>query len=136
MIIIDTNVIIDIERGRKSLKALFRQFASERFCLSAISAMELYTGLGYSQKRKGMAFYQKQKSLIDLILNDFEIIPLDLQILKQSGIKRGILLSQGNIIDNEDIIIGITAEMLEIPSIITRNRSHFEHFNLKILSYL
>jgi len=135
MIIVDTNVIIDIERGKSSLKSLFAEFLREHYVISAISVMELYSGLGYTRKVRGDAFYQKQKGNIDLILSDFEILAINLPILKNAGIKRGDLYAQGIIIDNEDIIIGTTAEFFEIPIIITRNQKHFANFKLKTYTY-
>jgi len=92
MIIVDTNVIIDIERGKNRLKNLFEKYQDEHFCISAISILELYVGLGYSKSKKGKIFFEKQKKNIDSIINDFEIIPLSLEILKEAGLKKGELM--------------------------------------------
>ncbi len=135
MIIVDTNVLIDIERGKYNLKKLFETYPDERYCISAISVMELYVGLGYSKAKKGKEFYQQQKQIIDTLCEDFEIIPITIQILKDGGIKKGDLMASGISIDIEDILIGITGEFLEVNHIFTRNKKHFENFNLSIQDY-
>ncbi|MHA1728708.1 MAG: type II toxin-antitoxin system VapC family toxin [Promethearchaeota archaeon] len=135
MILVDTNVIIDIERGKSSLNEIISQFPKESFCLSEISIMELYSGLGYAKEKKGEEFFKKQKEIIDIILYDFNHIPINQSILKDAGLKRGELQNHGVIIDNEDILIGITGEFLEVTGIITRNPDHFQHFNIKIFPY-
>lgn len=135
MILVDTNVIIDIERGKLELKEIFLQYPEIPCCISEITLMELYAGLGYSKQKMGEEFYQKQKDRLKKILMDFELIPITGDILKKAGLKRGELLSQGTIIDNEDILIGITGELLRFPKLITRNPNHFKIFELNILSY-
>ena len=135
MIIVDTNVIIDIERGKNTLKKLFEKYPDEHFCISAISILELYVGLGYSKSKKGKIFFEKQKKIVDSITNDFDIIPLSLQILKESGLKKGELMASGISIDFEDILIGITGEILEVTHIFTRNKNHFESFSLSLEDY-
>ena len=135
MIIADTNVIIDIERGKDRLKNLFEKYQDEHFCISAISILELYVGLGYSKSKKGKKFFEKQKKNVDIIINDFEIIPLSLEILKEAGLKKGELMVSGKNLDFEDILIGITGEKLEVSHIFTRNKKHFESFSLSIEDY-
>jgi len=135
MIIVDTNVIIDIERGKNTLKKLFEKYQDEHFCISAISILELYVGLGYSKSKKGKEFYEKQKKIVDKITNDFEIIPLSLEILKEAGLKKGELMVSGINLDFEDILIAITGEKLKVKYIFTRNKKHFESFSLSIEDY-
>jgi len=135
MIIADTNVIIDIERGKQTLKKLFEKYPDEHFCISSISVLELYVGLGYSKSKKGKNFYEKQKKNVDKIMSDFEIISLSLEILKEAGLKKGELMVSGINLDFEDILIGITGEKLGVSHIFTRNRKHFESFSLSIEDY-
>ena len=135
MIIADTNVIIDIERGNNTLKTLFEKYHDERFCISAISILELYVGLGYSKNKKGKQFYEKQKKIVDNITNDFEVIPISLQILKDAGLKKGELMASGISLDFDDILIGITGETLGVTYIFTKNKKHFESFSLSIEDY-
>lgn len=135
MILVDTTVLIDIERGKYSLKKLFELYPSERYCISAVSILELYVGLGYSKIKKGIKFYQTQKEIIDQLCNDFEILPLSSKILQQGGMKKGELMASGISIDFEDILIGVTGEICKVKYIFTRNKEHFESFHLSIQEY-
>ena len=130
MILVDTTILIGIERGDLSIKAFFDQHPSEEYAISSISIQELYVGLGYSKIKKGVGFYEKQKRILDAIIHDFVIITLSEEILKLSGLKQGELLAQGITEDSEDILIGITAECMKTTKILTKNTKHFVHFNI------
>jgi len=95
----------------------------------------LYVGLGYSKSKKGKKFYEKQKKNVDKITNDFEIIPLSLEILQEAGLKKGELMVSGINLDFEDILIAITGEKMKVKHIFTRNKKHFESFSLSIKDY-
>jgi len=135
MIIIDTTVIIDIWRGKNSIKKCLEGKSDEKLCISAITIEEIYEGLGYTKEKKGVEIFEKFRDQYEKIFGDFEIIPIDLLILKQAGIKKGQLRSKGLILDTADCIIGITAELINAKNIITRNPKHFEEFKVEIVSY-
>ncbi|TFG01293.1 MAG: PIN domain-containing protein [Promethearchaeota archaeon] len=135
MIIADTTVIIDLWRGKKNIKKCLERKKNEKLCVSAITIEEIYDGLGYTKEKKGLELFEKIKDQYEKIFGDFEIIPIDIIILKQAGIKKGQLRSKGIIMDTADCIIGITAEIIKVNSIITRNPKHFEEFQTEILSY-
>lgn len=135
MILLDTTVLIDILRGRSAVKAKISEFAGEDFYISAISIKELYHGLGYSKQKKGEQFYLKKLEGVKSLISDFNVIPVRREILELTGLKEGELQAKGMVIDVEDIIIGISAEMLKVTSIITRNPKHFKEFKLITVIY-
>lgn len=135
LILVDTTVLIDIERGRSNLFNIFHTLKNERFCISQISLFELYVGLGYSKQKKGEKFFQKQKENLDKIINDFEVIPITDEIMKLGGQKQGLMISKGKSVDLEDVIIGTTGEIIQCSRLITRNKKHFEDFSISLLTY-
>lgn len=135
MILVDTTVIIDIWRGRNNVKAVLISYIDELICISAITVAEIYDGLGYTKEKKGDTVYDKIKDQIEKVLSGFHIIPLNMQILQESGAFKGELRARGNILDLADCIIGITAKMMNADKIITRNKTHFQQFGLDIESY-
>jgi predicted nucleic acid-binding protein len=130
MIIVDTNILIGIQRGEALIKTFFEQNLDEEFYISAISMHELYIGLGYIKITRGLNIYKKNKQQLDSIINDFYLIDLSEEIIKQAGIKEGELIGKGITIDTEDIIIGVTAEIFKADKIISKNKKHFKYFDV------
>jgi predicted nucleic acid-binding protein len=135
MIIVDTNILIGIERGDLLIKKIFEQYAEEEFYISAISIQELYVGLGYSKIKKNKAFYKQQQQVVETIINDFHILEVTEEILRKAGQKQGELLAHGITIDSEDCVVGITAELMNVHKIFTKNGKHFEHFKVGCIDY-
>ena len=135
MIIVDSTVLIDIERGRDPIKQLLEQYSSEEIAISMITIQEMYVGLGVTLKKRGEKAYFLKRSHIEQILEDFVFYNINQAILERAGIKEGELLSDGITIDSNDLIIGATAEFYKADKIITRNSVLFDVWSIQIESY-
>jgi len=69
------------------------------------------------------------------VLSEFHIIPLNSQILQESGHVKGSLRAKGITLDLAGCIIGTTAKLMNAEKLITRNDRHFQDFGLTIESY-
>jgi len=135
MIIVDTTVIIDIWRGRSKVKSVLKPYSDQTTCISAITIAEIYDGLGYTKEKKSEKIYLQIKDQIEKVLSEFHIIPLNSQILQESGQLKGFLGAKGITLDLADCIIGTTAKLMNAEKLITRNDRHFQDFDLTIESY-
>ncbi len=135
MIVLDTNVIIDLGRGRSGVKKKLENFKGAEFAISAITIQEIYVGLGYILEKHGKELYEKNKEKSQNLLEDCTILKITRPILEHSGLKKGKLRAKGVTIEIQDLIIGSTAEILGAEKIITRNPKHFEVFKVRIESY-
>jgi len=135
MIIVDTTVVIDIWRGRSKVKSVLKPYSDQSICISAITIAEIYDGLGYTKEKKSEKIYTQIKNQIEKILSEFHIIPLNFQILQESGTLKGYLRAKGIILDLADCIIGTTAKLINSEKLITRNIRHFQDFGLSIETY-
>lgn len=135
MIILDTNVIIDIGRGRSSAEDILKKYKDEVITISAITIQELYVGLGYTLQKYGKELYEKNKEKTQKLLEGYKIFKINQAILERSGIIKGKLKAKGITIEIQDLIIGATAEISKMEKIITRNPKHFEVFKIPIESY-
>ena len=135
MIIVDTTVIIDIWRGRSKVKSVLKPYSDQTTCISAITIAEIYDGLGYTKEKKSETIYLQIKDQIEKVLSDFHIIPLNSQILQESGYLKGFLRAKGITLDLADCIIGTTAKLMNAEKLITRNERHFQDFELTTESY-
>lgn len=135
MILVDTTVVIDIWRGRSNIKSILKPYSEQTTCISAITITEIYDGLGYTKEKKSEKVYLQIKNQIEKILSEFHVIPLNPQILQESGSIKGFLRAKGILLDLADCIIGTTAKLMNAEKLITRNIRHFQDFGLKIESY-
>ena len=135
MIIVDTTVVIDIWRGRSKVKSVLKPYSDQSICISAITIAEIYDGLGYTKEKQSEKIYTQIKNQIEKILSEFHIIPLNFQILQESGTLKGYLRAKGIILDLADCIIGTTAKLINSEKLITRNIRHFQDFGISIETY-
>ncbi|MBA7605250.1 tRNA(fMet)-specific endonuclease VapC [subsurface metagenome] len=135
MFVLDTNVIIDLGRGRSGAKKILENFKETVFAISAITIQEIYVGLGYILEKHGKELYEINKEKSQILLEDYTILKITRPILELSGLNRGKLRAKGVTIEIQDLIIGSTAEILGAEKIITRNPKHFEVFKVPIESY-
>ncbi len=135
MILIDTNGIIDVMRGRPGIKHCLEKYEGELVGISAITIQELYVGAGYIRKSRGDALFETEKQKIKDILADYKIFEITRAILELAGLKKGELRAQGFTFDVQDIIIGATAEQISAEKILTRDRDHFKHFTVPVEFY-
>jgi predicted nucleic acid-binding protein len=133
--VVDTTVIIDIWRGRTNVRKCLEQYSDNSFAISSITIEEIYDGLRYTKKEKGEKLYEEIRDQFIKILHNFQIIPLSTEILKQTGLIRGELRLNGEILDLADIIIMVTAQETHASKIITRNPKHFKKSPIPIESY-
>ena len=135
MIVLDTNVIVDLGRGRSGVKKKLENFKEAEFAISAITIQEIYVGLGYILEKHGKELYEKNKEKSQNLLEDYIILKITRPILEHSGLIKGKLRAKGVTIEIQDLIIGSTAEILGAEKIITRNPKHFDVFKVRIESY-
>ena len=135
MIIVDSTVIIDIWRGRSNVKSVLKPYSNQTIYISAITLAEIYDGLGYTKEKKSEKIFLQIKDQIEKVLSEFHIIPLNSQILQESGSLKGYLRARGIILDLADCIIGTTAKLMNVEKLITRNIRHFHDFGLSLESY-
>ena len=135
IIIVDTTVIIDLWRGRTGVKECLSKYKEEIFSISAITIEEIYDGLGYTKEKMDEEAYEQVKEQHEMVLNDFHVLPINLDILKKTGLLRGELRAKGVIMDLVDILIMITSLEIKANKIITRNPKHFDTSLIQVDSY-
>ena len=133
MVCLDSSIVIDILRGKESVKAIENKFDSsnEEIFIPSPVIIELIRGIYLKDAIRNI----KEKEEINNFLYSFVVLDLN----KESAIKAGEIEAElrnaGEMIDLEDIMIGaITLQNNE--TLITRNKKHFEKIRgLKIEGY-
>ncbi len=135
MILCDTSIIIDIDRGHPEVKVALRAHQEEPVGISAITIQEIYVGLGYQKAKFGDPHFEKARARLQKILDDFKIVDITTPILEQAGLFEGELQAKGIRMDVQDYIIAATAQQVQASKILTRNPDHFKHFPLLLEIY-
>lgn len=129
MILIDTDICIEILRGNKQVIEK-RQKCDEQLSVSFMTVGELYYGAQRSTNRI------KNVNLVDEFLLSIDIIDSDLDILKKFGELKSVLYNKRTLLPDADILIASTV-LTKCTKLITGNLKHFNRFeNLTIENWL
>ncbi|MBN1525092.1 MAG: type II toxin-antitoxin system VapC family toxin [Spirochaetales bacterium] len=121
MILIDTDICIEILRGNKSVIKQ-RETASEDVAISFMTVAELF----YVAQKSGNL--QKNKTLIDIFLLSVDVIDSDLDIAMKFGELKSNLEKGGQPVADADLLIAAIA-LTKCDKLITGNSKHFNRFS-------
>lgn len=119
MYMVDSNIWVDIMRGRMDLGyELMRQSDPRQFKVPAIVAAELYYGAEHGNNpHRGL-------SMVDKLLAPYEIVPFDDVCARFYGQVRHELAARGAIIGGNDLLIAATA-LAHRAVLVTNNTREF-----------
>ncbi len=123
MILLDTNIIIELFKGNSETINLLKSINEENFSISIITSMELYYG----------ALNKRELNIIKKFLKNFELLPINEKISKISLdlIEK---YSKSHGLEIPDALIAATAIYYDIP-LLTYNRKDFKYIEeLKLLN--
>jgi len=120
--LVDSSVVIEMERRDRSLGALRRIVPGEPLALAAITASELLVGVhrAASPERRS-----RRLDFIEAVLGEVPIIPFDLPIARVHARVLAELTATGQMIDANDLLIAATA-LAHGYDVLTHNLRHFE----------
>jgi len=104
--LIDSDVLIEAERGRLSLTELAIRFSDEPFALSAITASELLHGV---HRAVDGPIREKRAQFVEYLLGLFPILPFDLETARVHAELWAAMQSAGQTIGAHDLIVAAAA---------------------------
>lgn len=129
MILLDTDICIEILRGNKNVIEKAKNVYSN-LNISFLTVAELYYGAEKSSNKI------KNINLVEQFLLSIEIIESDLEICKKFGELKSKLEKNGNRIADADLFIASTA-LTKCEKLITGNVKHFQRLEeLKIENWI
>ncbi|MFP5390172.1 MAG: PIN domain-containing protein [Gammaproteobacteria bacterium] len=120
LILFDTNIFIDMLNGVQ--QATVELSAYDSPAISTITYMEL---------RAGQMLRPHEEPILDAVLNEFDVLPLDPQVTELAIEIRGKSLLNGPKVKLPDAIIAATAAAYNIP-IVTRNPRDFAWSGIQV----
>ncbi len=123
MILLDTNIIIELFKGNPETINLLESINEENFSISIITSMELYYG----------ALNKRELNVIKKFLKNFELLPINekISIISLDLIEK---YSKSHGLEIPDALIAATAIYYNIP-LLTYNKKDFKYIEkLKLLN--
>ena len=119
--LIDSSVLIDVERGRVVLGVLLEGRGDRGVAMAAITAAELLHGVHRlrASKRKTRA-----EAVVETLLSSIPVIPFDLVCARAHARLGAELARRGITVGTHDLMIGATA-LARGFSIVTRDQRSF-----------
>jgi len=104
--LIDSSVLVDIERGRTDLGVLLEKQGDRGIAMAAITAAELLHGVHRLRisKRKTRA-----EAVVEVLLSSMPVIPFDLVCARAHARLGAELARRGASVGTHDLMIGATA---------------------------
>ena len=115
MIILDTNIIIELLKGNTETKELLKNINEENFAISIITSMELYYGA--INKRELNKIKKFLKSFNLLVINE-EISKIALELIEKYSKSHGLEIP--------DALIAATSIYYDVP-LLTYNKKDFKY---------
>ncbi|HMK93954.1 MAG TPA: type II toxin-antitoxin system VapC family toxin [Candidatus Limnocylindrales bacterium] len=122
-VLVDTSIIVDVDRGREDVIELCKQLTStDSAFISTVSVSEVLTG-SYLRKDYAVAVNKAEK-----VLNQFRWVPLNGEVAKVVAQLNAYLLAKGQPIEYQDVVIAASFLVTRCAVLLTENKSHFERF--------
>lgn len=120
-IVLDSSVLIDIERKNEEALELIEDMSSndEELIISAVTVSEILTGTYYRGGRESLA-------VAKTLLAQFRLVPLDAEVADKTAQYVAFLLRNGSPVDFKDVAIAATFTVTKSDFLITQNKKHFD----------
>lgn len=130
MYLLDTNTVIYIVKGNRSVARNLQMHYHDPMKISIITLMEMYYGAYKSKKVAG------NLAKIKTLENGIEIIPLGQEIVDTFGKQKARLEKAGIPLDDFDLAIGCCG-LAHNLTLVTNNVKHFKRIEgLKIVNWI
>jgi tRNA(fMet)-specific endonuclease VapC len=127
---LDTTFLVDLLRGKSEVKDLKDELSKSESVLAAASpsVMEIWLGACLSKAS------EREKEKINQLMISLEILNLDTKSAKEAGEIEAGLISKGQPIETEDMMIAAIAK-INGEKVVTRDGHYTKIQGLKVLKY-
>jgi len=127
MICMDADFIINFLKGDKNVES-FLEKTTEKFATTSVVVDEVLFGI--KMRKNG-----HQEEMVKTLLAGIEVIPFNAICALRSVDQRVKLAKKGIVIPPADSLIAASANHAGCTGIVTRNKRHFQHLGIPVLSY-
>lgn len=116
--LLDTSVIVDIDRGIEQ-KKMDHLISLSPHIVSSATVMEISTGFFRSNRKQIM---------LDEFISPLTVIPIDRKVARKAGKIAAQLIDKGKRIEINDLYIAATA-LLHEETVLTKNIKHYQRID-------
>ncbi len=120
-VIVDTSVIIELERRKPHDAAALEALVGEAAMLASVTVSELLTGIYRVERSKRR---RRREHYVETIIGRYPVLPFDLPVARVHARLSADLAAQGQMIGAHDLIIAATASAHGL-AVMTHNQRHF-----------
>ena len=128
--LLDTTFLIDLMNGDDGAvdkaRELERDLVQQR--LSSMTLFELYYGVARASDSPD------ERERVETVLESKPVHPADTAVMRKAGRLSGRLANDGTPVDDGDVIIAATADVVDEP-VLTRNVDDFERLGATVETY-
>jgi len=128
--LLDTTFLIDLMNGDggavDKARELERDLVQQR--LSSMTLFELYYGVARASDSPD------ERERVETVLESKPVHPADTVVMRKAGRLAGRLANDGTPVDDGDVIIAATADVVDEP-VLTRNVDDFERLGAAVETY-
>jgi tRNA(fMet)-specific endonuclease VapC len=118
--VIDSSILVAMERGELHLEAVLREHRDERIAISTVTASEMLHGAYRLKGSKRVA----TEAFVEALLLALPVLPFDLMSARVHAKLSAELAASGNTIGDRDLMIAATA-LVANHEIVTRDTRSF-----------
>lgn len=119
--LIDTSVLIQVERKQLTIGDLISSIPEDDVAVSSITAAELLAGV---ERAKESIVRVRRSAFVEDVPREIPIIPVDLSVARIHAVVRAQLATSGQLIGPHDLIIAATAIAYSYD-VVTENTREF-----------
>ena len=125
-LLIDTNILVHLERSGASCDALLDRFGQQEMAISAITASELLHGV---HRAEGEMRRARRRRFVEAILSVLPTLSFTLEVARVHSYLWADLKKSGAMIKAHDLLIAATALAHDL-TLVTGDRRHFDRIEL------
>lgn len=135
MIILDSTACIDYLEGDNDLKKLLDSFI-DIIGITTISVYEIFIGLEKTKRKRSESRYNDLMKNWNNLISNMQILSLGIKEAMRSAEIFDQLSSEGQLIEDNDILIAGIMRSYSINKIVTRNSRHFNRIkDIEVITY-
>lgn len=135
MIILDSTACIDYLEGNEDLKKLLDSLI-DIIGITTISVYEIFIGLEKTKRKRSESRYNDLMKNWNNLISNMQILSLGIKEAMRSAEIFDQLSSEGQLIEDNDILIAGIMRSYSINKIVTRNSRHFNRIkDIEVITY-
>jgi predicted nucleic acid-binding protein len=135
MIILDSTACIDYLEGNEDLKNLLDSLI-DIIGITTVSVYEIFIGLEKTKRKRSESRYNDLMKNWNNLISNMQILSLGIKEVMKSAEIFDQLSSEGQLIEDNDILIAGIMRSHSINKIVTRNSRHFNRIkDIEVITY-